>query len=187
MRALPILFLLALTACRTDPPAPEASREPAPPAAEAPAAPAFEGTTEDTTVEADHTEFATLVAVRFGEQDGFERMTLEFDEEVMPGYTIAYTDQATQCGSGHPVETEGEAVLRIQVAPARAHTFVDELREPTLEDTERRLEQPILREAVQVCDHHGGVEWALGLRERAPYRVLTLDAPTRLVVDVREP
>lgn len=188
---VPLLLALSLVACQADaPPTEPATTEttaPDAPRADSPEDPPFDGTTDDTRVEADHTTFATLMAVRFGEQDGFERVTLEFDGDTMPGYIVNYTDQATQCGSGHPVETEGEAVLRVQVTPARAHTDAGDRREPTIAGTEQAVGQPILREAVQVCDHHGGVEWALGLAEQVPYRVLTFDDPARLVVDLRRP
>jgi hypothetical protein len=44
----------------------------------------------------------------------------------------------------------------------------------------------VIREAIQTCNHHpGGVKWLPGLGEEARIRVLDLQEPHRLIVDLR--
>lgn len=128
-------------------------------------------------------EVASLRAVRTAKHDGFDRAVFEFSAETTPGYHIEYIDKPVRrCGTGEPTAVAGDGWLEIRLSPAIAH---DELGRPTVEDRERALELPILRELELTCDFESNVTWVLGTASPNRYRVLELSEPPRLVVDVR--
>jgi hypothetical protein len=139
----------------------------------------FSGTTEATEKLRADAPVAVLREVRAAGQEGFDRVVFELD--TMPGYRIGYVDQPIQCGSGEPVELAGAAWLQVQLLPAQAHT---EAGEPTVQQRERHLDLPALKELESTCDFEADVTWVLGLASRRPYRVQELASPARLVVDV---
>ena len=153
------------------------------PAACAPSTPArtesFSGTTEATEKQRADAPVAVLREVRAASQEGFDRVVFELDG--MPGYRIGYEDRPVQCGSGEPVEVAGAAWLQVQLLPAQAHT---EAGEPTVQQRERHLDLPVLKELESTCDFEADVTWVLGLASRRPYRAQELAGPARLVVDV---
>ena len=100
-----------------------------------------------------------------------------------PGYHIEYVDRPVRsCGSGEVVELSGDGYLLIRLTPARAHT---EEGNPTIAERERTLNLTILKQAKLICDFEAQVEWALGLSSPNKYRVLELQNPSRLVVDIK--
>ncbi len=127
---------------------------------------------------------ALLTGVRVAKSEGFERMVLEFDGSELPAYRIEYVDRPVyQCGSGEPVEIEGDGWLRINLQPANAHT---EEGVPTITERASRPALPIIRELRMICDFEAMVEWVAGVSSPNPYRVSELTEPTRLVVDIRQ-
>ena len=126
---------------------------------------------------------ALLTGVRVAENEGYERLVLEFEGAELPSYRIEYVDRAVyQCGSGEPVEVEGEGWLLINLQPTNAHT--DE-GVPTITERTSRPGLPIIRELRMICDFEAMVEWVVGVSSPAAFRVLELTGPTRLVVDLR--
>lgn len=131
---------------------------------------------------AEPADLVTVTAVRAAAHEGYDRFVLELEGPTAPGYDVVWLDRApTRCGSGRPVDVEAPHVLRIRLPRARAHT---EEGVPTPGRRELRPELPSLRSAVLTCDFEGQVEWILGVERRVPVRVLALDAPGRLVVDL---
>ena len=55
----------------------------------------------------------------------------------------------------------------------------------TVQDRNRRPNLTNLRQLVLTCDFEAQVAWVLGLGSPNPYRVMELENPARLVVDVR--
>ncbi len=143
-----------------------------------------EGTTATTEHVVERTGNVVLEDVRIAARNGYERIVFDFGDESETGHLIRYSSQATECGSGYPVELEGSAVLEVSFSPAAAHRFEDEQRVSTLEIDHLEPVQDLIREARMTCDHHGGVTWAFGLSAEAPYAVSTLTDPQRVVVDV---
>jgi len=141
----------------------------------------FSGTTEATEKQRADAPVAVLREVRAAGQEGFDRVVFEFEGSAVPGYRIGYQDGPVQCGSGEPVELAGAAWLQVQLLPAQAHT---EAGEPTVQQRERHLALPVLKELESTCDFEADVTWVLGLASRRPYRVQELASPARLVVDV---
>lgn len=143
----------------------------------------FEGTAGVTEKRRDGRAPVVLREVRAARHDDFDRVVFEFEGDALPGYRVEYVDRPVrQCGSGRAVALEGEGWLRVSLRPAYAHT---ERGEPTVAERERRIGFPNLKELKMVCDFEADVEWALGLSSPERYRVLELQGPARLVLDVK--
>jgi hypothetical protein len=125
-----------------------------------------------------------LRGVRVGRHQGFERIVFEMAGDTLPGYRITYVDPpVVACGSGRQVSLTGKAVLLVRLEPAQAH---DDAGHPTIEERRRKPGFATLREMALTCDFEGQVQWALGLDRRVPFRVLKLEDPARLVLDLQE-
>lgn len=126
---------------------------------------------------------ATLRAVRTGSHDAFDRVVFAFDGDALPGVHLEYVDRPSRaCGSGEPVRLEGEGWLAVRFEPARAHTEAGKATLP------KRREMPalvVVREWALTCDFEADVTLVLGLAAPAGYRTAVLQAPLRLVIDVR--
>lgn len=161
----------------------EVDDEPAPAGRPRPRPP-FEGTAGVVDVPRSGAGAAVLRDVRTGRQAGFDRVVFEFEGSV-PGYHVEYVDRPVrQCGSGTAVEVAGDGWLEVRMMPAHAHT---EAGRPTIERRKRSLRYPVLRELESTCDFEAVVTWVLGVASPNRYRVLELQDPPRLVVDIRHP
>jgi hypothetical protein len=122
--------------------------------------------------------------VRVGVNQGFDRVVLEFLGSAAPGYRVEYIDRPVrQCGSGEPTGIAGDAWLSITLRGAQAHTDAGQ---PTVTDRERRLRMPVVQELEFVCDFEGVVQVVLGVASPNRFRVVELQNPTRLIVDVQQ-
>jgi hypothetical protein len=149
--------------------------------------PADSGTAGITAQSRSTMEPAILRDVRSAAHDEFDRVVFDFGGGRVPGYHIEYIDRPVrQCGSGEPMQVAGDGWLRVRLEPARAHEFRDDtLVTVTVTDRNRTLTLDNLRQLVLTCDFEAQVEWVLGVRSPARYRVMELANPARLVVDVR--
>ncbi len=129
---------------------------------------------------------ALLVDVSTGLQEGFDRIVFEF-EEGLPGYRIQYVEPPIRGEfSGLPVEIAGNAFLRVSF---RSAAGVDPLTgEPTYEGPfEIPTGLPSLLEAEGTGDFEAVLTWVLGLAEEVDFRVLELEDPFRVAIDVAQP
>ncbi|AFE03508.1 putative lipoprotein [Corallococcus coralloides DSM 2259] len=125
----------------------------------------------------------TLRSVRTGTHADYDRTVFEFDGPRLPGYQLGYVKTPVQqCGSGDDVKTPGEAALEVRFTLARAH---DDQGQATVAQRSLKPALPSLLGLERVCDFEGEVTWVLGTARRAPFRVLELTNPTRLVLDVQ--
>lgn len=125
-----------------------------------------------------------LSDVRVGVNQGFDRVVLEFLGSGVPGYRVEYVDRPLRhCGSGDPTPVAGDAWLAITLRGTQAH---DERGQATVQQRERRLQMPIIKEVEFVCDFEGVVEIVLGVSSPNRYRITELANPTRLIVDVQQ-
>lgn len=126
----------------------------------------------------------TLRDVRVGVNQGFDRVVLEFLGSGAPGYRVEYVDRPVRhCGSGDPVQVAGDGWLLITLRGTRAH---DDQGQATVQERERRLRMPVLKELEFTCDFEGVVQIVLGVSSPNPYRITELQNPTRLIVDVQQ-
>lgn len=123
-----------------------------------------------------------VTAVREATHADYDRMVWEHGPEGA-GYRVAYVDgPAVACGSGEPVELEGGAILTVTLLPAVAHG-----EDGKSLGAEKGLKpgHSAVKSMAQICDFEGRVTWAIGVRERLPFRASLLKDPNRLVVDVK--
>jgi hypothetical protein len=121
--------------------------------------------------------------VRAGRHDTQHFDRVVFDLTDVPGYQVQRVRRVLADPSGEPVTLRGQSFLTVRLDPAVAH---DSQGQPT---APRRLLRSFtqLREVRQVGDNEGVVTYGLGLAGAGDFRVLTLTAPDRLVVDVGHP
>jgi hypothetical protein len=200
VRALALCAVLAATAgCPADddappldadaPTAPGPGVDPDEPGAPAdpgdPDAPPFEGAVEPVEARMDG-GMAVVDGVRHARRQGYDRVVFDFRER-RPGYRVEYVSRPVrECASGREVQVRGDAILMVRMHPAQGYEQAAGERLPTVQETDRRLDLPRILHLREVCNHLGTVEWVIGLAARGPYRVLALDGPPRLVVDVRD-
>lgn len=123
-----------------------------------------------------------LVDVRVGEHDGYDRVVFEFDNGI-PEYTLSaaeppYTDDP----SGNPIDVNGDAVLHLvmiggtSVSPDYEQTYTGPFEfDPGFAK---------LVHLVESGDFEAVSSWYIGLSGESCARVLTLDGPDRLVIDI---
>ena len=178
-------------AARTSPTAPAATA-PASTAGHSSPAPASTGPalpgagTDPVVVRATDDHTALLTGVRAARHDGYDRVVFEF-RDALPGYDVRYTARPVrEDGSGTVVSVDGSAVLQVRMDRALDADLSKPSAPPTYTGPTRIA--PEASEVVQLV-RTGGFEgvltWVVGLRDRVPFRVSTLDSPPRLVVDLR--
>jgi hypothetical protein len=121
-----------------------------------------------------------LVDVAVAEAEGFDRIVLEFRGTGTPGWVVNYVDEAVLDGSGEVVALGGEAVLDIY-ASGTTWPAPDYYRGP------RQLtpESGEINDVYVGGTFEGDTQVLAGIDgEPAPFRVFTLTAPSRLVIDV---
>jgi hypothetical protein len=123
----------------------------------------------------------TLVAVRAARHDGYDRITFEFSDG-RPGYTVRYVPQVVQDGSGAPITLLGHSFLSVVFMRAQAHddSGAQTYTGPQVITTNFSS----LKQAAFAGDFEGYVSFGLGLGNRVGFRVLELDNPARIAVDV---
>jgi len=146
----------------------------------------FRGGTEPVEQTGPGTGVATLTAVRTAprQAEPFERVVFEFAERL-PGYRVAYANgPVSECGSGRAVQVTGDATLLVRLESAQAHAEREGAMQSTLAERDLRPDQPLVKQMTLTCDFEGQVAWAIGLAEQRPFRVMELQDPPRLVVDL---
>jgi hypothetical protein len=119
-----------------------------------------------------------VTAVRVGQHDGYDRITIEFSGGV-PTYTVTRQSGATFTRSprGDQVTLQGTAGVLIVVHSVTNWTAYSG-------PTAFHSGYPYMREARQVENYEGYQQWALGIQGTPYLRVFTMGSPSRLVVDV---
>ena len=127
---------------------------------------------------------AHLTAVRMAGHDSFDRLVLEFADHV-PGYTVGYRPlPAREDASGFEIPLPGAGtVLQISLIPATAagwgggpQTYSG--------PWDLTANTGSITEFKSAGDFEAMLTWVAGVRTQQPFRVLVLDGPPRLVVDV---
>jgi hypothetical protein len=124
-----------------------------------------------------------LVAIRTGSHDGYDRVVLEFRNDL-PSWRVGYVDEVSS-ESGATVPLAGSASLFAQVDPAWAHDQNTPSNEATYSGP-RSLTPgyPTLRQVRWVDEFEGHLTFGLGLQRQVGFQVLELRGPSRLVIDV---
>ena len=130
---------------------------------------------------------AHLKEVRAAKHSTFDRFTLEFDI-APPGYKVEYVEPPILADpSGKEVAIDGKAFLQITIQGAVAYYLITGPTPAFTGPNELKPGLPNLVEAELTGDFEAVLIWVLGVNEEADFRVLTLESPPRLVVDVGHP
>lgn len=180
-------LVLAGCASGADTPEPVASIAtsiPTTSAADAPDSSRLPTDTTDKVSPAAESASLTVVDIRTGRHDGFDRVVYELDGTGMPGWRVGYVDAAVQQGSGFSVELAGEAVLEVLI-DGSGYPFDTGVEEfsgamPILGDPGSSVVEINGRGVFE-----GVAQSFIGVRDAdTPFSVYSLENPTRLVVDI---
>ncbi|ACZ31309.1 conserved hypothetical protein [Xylanimonas cellulosilytica DSM 15894] len=124
----------------------------------------------------------SVTDVRVASHDTFDRVVFDLEGTGTPGWRVEYVDEALDDGSGLPVEVDGDGVLQVRISGTGMpmDTGVDEFSGGTVELDGESVEEVVYRFVFE-----GYSTAFVGTDDRAPFRVFTLENPTRLVVDVQ--
>jgi hypothetical protein len=124
-----------------------------------------------------------LTAIRTGSHDGYDRVVLQFRNDL-PSWRVGYVDQVPS-ESGATVPLEGAASLFVQVDPAWAHDLDTPPYAATYSGPRTLTPRyPTLRQVRLVDEFEGHLTFGVGLQRRVGFRVLELRGPPRLAIDV---
>ena len=126
---------------------------------------------------------AHLVAVRAARQDTVDRVVFEFSERV-PGYKVGYSPKPIVATSGKEVALAGSAALVVRLEQASG--FNQDTGQPTYNGPKdlKPGDTRAVKDLAQVEDFEAVLSWAVGVTSQAAFRVSTLTAPPRLVIDI---
>src|SRR5262249_13706970 len=130
----------------------------------------------------------SLVNVRTGQHDCYDRVVFDFDG-VATGYRVEYSDAVFSEAKGGRLNVAGGAVLHVTLpgpaynvdtgAPTYPHTDGDHVANVTGYRT--------LRDVVYGGTFEGQTTFGTGVRARLPFRVFALAGPargSRIVIDI---
>jgi hypothetical protein len=125
---------------------------------------------------------ANIVDVRVGTHDGYDRVVFEF-EQGTPELTLDRAEPPfTQDGSGLPIEVDGSSFLGLVMRGGTKQT--DAGTSSYDGSTDMSPGFPALVHLIEAGDFERQSTWYLGLTGDACVRVLLLEGPPRLVIDV---
>jgi hypothetical protein len=123
-----------------------------------------------------------LVDVRVGEHDGYDRVVFEFDGEV-PEYILSQASPPyTEDPSGLPIEVQGDAAWQLVMLGGTRVTPDYE----TTYDGPFSFERDYAKlvHLVEAGDFEAVSTWYIGMTGESCARILAVDDPTRLVIDI---
>jgi hypothetical protein len=129
---------------------------------------------------------ALLTDVRAARHEGFDRVVFQF-ANALPGYDVRYVQRpVVEDGSGKVVPVAGAFVVRVRMQNALDADLTKAAAPMTYKGPQRFSPgTPVVAELVRTGGFEGVLTWAAGMRDRVDFRVTTLQAPPRLVVDFR--
>lgn len=128
-----------------------------------------------------------VAAVRAAHNPGFDRLVIEFTEQVVPQYEIKVAS-AFNTMTGQAIRIDGNAFFSVRVG-GRAHTDDSP---PGQQRTYPQADPyrpglPLIREVKLVLDFEGAVFFGVGLERLACPTLLVLASPPRIVLDFPTP
>ena len=125
---------------------------------------------------------ANIVDVRVGTHDGYDRIVFEF-EQGTPELTLDRAEPPfSEDASGLPMEVDGDAFLGLRMRGGSKQTDAGTSSYDGPTDFSPGF--PTLVHLIEGGDFERQSTWYLGLAGESCVRVLLLDAPPRLVIDV---
>jgi hypothetical protein len=136
------------------------------------------------------TETALLDRLAVARHAGYERAVFQFTN-VVPGYRVEYrAGPFAEDGSGRPVSVNGRAFVVVRMEPASGYDLnagegqLVYKGSPRIEGKDAGMS--MIEEVVRTGDFEAVLTWVVGLGAKVDFRVRTLSAPARLVIDFRD-
>jgi hypothetical protein len=127
----------------------------------------------------------SVVDVRTGTHDGYDRVVFELDGDGTVGWRVGYDASPATQGEGRPVVLPGDATLSV-VLENVGYPF-DTGIEEYAGDREPEPGLPQVKALRLGGVFEGYYDAFVGVGEQAPFRVFLLEDPQRVVVDVQQP
>lgn len=124
----------------------------------------------------------TVVDVRVGEHEGFDRVVYEMGGTGAPGFRVKYVDSAVAEGSGKPVDVQGGAVIQVLI-DGSGYPFDSGVEQYAGPDPVPGV-GGVVTEVNGWSVFEGVTQSFIGVTEKKPFSVTTLSNPPRVVVDV---
>ena len=125
----------------------------------------------------------SVVDVRTGTHDGYDRVVFELGGEGTVGWRVMYDDAPATAGEGAAVDLAGDATLAVVIENV-GYPFDTGVQEYA-GDRNPAPGHPQVKELQLGGVFEGYYDAFVGTAERAPFRVFRLSDPQRLVVDVQ--
>jgi hypothetical protein len=126
---------------------------------------------------------AQITDVRVGTHDGYDRVVIEFDDGIPPYILQEATPPLLSDPAGMEMDVEGTAFRNLVLLGG---TRVTEDGMLTYDGrTDFTPDFPVLAQLVESGDFEATSAWYLGLQQDSCTRILTLTAPSRLVIDIQ--
>ncbi len=132
----------------------------------------------------------TIDSVLLLSGEGFDRFVVTFrsDAPAFPGYMLEYTDSAAVDCAADPSESSfdssGESHLLLRLTAVRGHD--DDGTNTSGPRTIRGGSEHIMA-AHKTCDFEGTAEWVFDMSAQHAYRIMELQGPSRLLIDIQHP
>jgi hypothetical protein len=134
-------------------------------------------------------ETALLERIAVGRHEGYDRVVFQFGN-TMPGYRVEYVQPPLkEDGSGNIVSVKGDAFVVVRMEPASGFDL-NTGEGVMIYKGPKRIDgtaagTSVVQELVRTGDFEAVLSWAIGLSDRADFRVRTATSPARLIVDFR--
>jgi hypothetical protein len=127
----------------------------------------------------------TVIDIRIGRHDHFDRVVFEVGGSGTPGWDVRYVDAASSQASGRPMEVAGNDILQVTLTGVGypTDTGIDEWSGPnplSVAGTE------VVTEVVWDTTFEGTSVAFVGTDAQVPFRVYLLQAPARVVLEVAD-
>jgi hypothetical protein len=160
----------------------------APPTPTTTTIPPFDGTTDTKSGGAGDSD-SRLVEVRVGKHPGFTRVVWEMDgSSGTPLYDVGLAAGPFGNVSGNTVPVDGNAFIHVRLFPGMRWDISDPngIVQTYFGPEEIDVGIGSIVEVVFLEDFEANMEWVIGLTTERPFKVFTLESPTRLAVDVAD-
>jgi hypothetical protein len=123
-----------------------------------------------------------LTGIRTGVHPTFDRIVLDFSGPP-PQVNHRFVDELIQDGSGDIAWLTGAAFAEVVITPAQAHDDAGHSSYPGAQKFRTRTLTNVMAVAI-TGDYEAHLSIGVGMRKQTWVTVVTLTAPTRVVIDV---
>lgn len=120
---------------------------------------------------------------RVGVHDDYYRVVIEFVGEGEPGWFVSWQDQAVEMGRGDPLPIPAGHVLDVHIEGTTMPVLEAQAEQYYNGPADKRLDENIIAWFDGVFE--GQTHVAISSDIERPYRIFTLEDPTRVVIDLK--